>query len=116
MAKSILTTVKTNLGLEAQDDSFDCEIISWINAAFVVLRQIGVGPSTGFSISEETASTITWDNYPCSIIILELVKSYVNLYTRKMFDPPTSSFLMDSINKQLDEYIFRLNIDVDPEV
>lgn len=113
-AKTILTTVKDNLGIAEDDDSFDSEIVSWINTAFVTMRQIGVGPKTGFAIS--TTSTETWDDYECSIIIIEMVKSYVNTYARKMFDPPRSSFLMDSLDKQLAEYIFRLNIDVDPEV
>lgn len=50
MEKSILTTIKKLLGLDADDTSFDMDVIVHINAFLMNLSQIGVGPSGGFQL------------------------------------------------------------------
>lgn len=103
---SILTTIKKMLGIEASDTSFDTDIIININSVFSILYQLGVGPLTAFSISDATA---TWVDFLVDSTKLELVKSYIYLKVRLIFDPPAMSFVLDAMNRQITEYEWRLN-------
>ena len=39
---------------------------------------------------------------------LEAVKSYLYIRVRLLFDPPQSSFLLGALEKQADEFLWRL--------
>ena len=92
-------------------EAFDPDIIMHINSVFTILTQLGVGPEDGFSISDKTA---TWSDYLGDSYKLELVKSYIYLKVRLMFDPPSATALIDSMNRMINEYEWRLNAEVDP--
>jgi len=104
--QSILTSVKKTVNLTEADDSFDLDIIMHINSTFSTLNQLGVGPDDGFEIED---STETWDAFLGTDKRYNFVKSYVYLRVRLLFDPPQSSFLGDSVQKQIDEYVVRIN-------
>lgn len=108
---SILTSIKKLLGLIPEDDSFDIDVIIHINTAMAVLTQLGVGPATGFSIEDDTT---TWDDYLKGDSRLSMIKTYVYLKVRSLFDPPTSGAATEALKRQLDEYEFRINVLVDP--
>lgn len=107
--ESILTSIKKLLGPEEEYDHFDTDIILHINSVFMVLTQIGVGPAEGFSIKDKTA---TWSDFlpDGTEARLEAVKTYVYLRVKILFDPPTSSFVMESYKQQINELEWRLNI------
>ena len=110
MENSILLSTKKVLGLDAEYDVFDLDVLMHINAAFSVLQQLGVGPEEGFMIEDETA---LWSDFVLFVgteISLNLVKTYVQLKARMLFDPPTTSFLIEAMNKQIQEYEWRLNV------
>lgn len=108
---SILKSVKKMLGMTEEYTVFDPDIVMHINSVFFILSQMGVGPKEGFSIEDETAK---WEDFiPCGAS-LEAVKTYVYLKVRLMFDPPQSSVLTESINRQISEMEWRLNVAVDP--
>jgi len=107
---SILDTIKKMLGLQLDDDAFDTDVIVDINATLMTLSQLGVGPIEGFSI---TGSTETWVDFLGDVVNLEAVKSYIYLKVRVIFDPPTISTLLDAMTRQITEFEFRLNIQVD---
>lgn len=111
MDESILITIKKMLGLEPDYSPFNTDIIIHINSVFMILRQLGVGPENGFSI---TGTDETWSDYLEDISLLEAVKSYIYLKVRIIFDPPSSSSVMDAMQKQIAEYEWRLNVQVDP--
>lgn len=112
--ESILTSIKKMLGIEESYDHFDPDIIMHINSALTVLTQLGVGPEEGFMIEDDTS---TWQDFIPEITSakLELVKSYIYLKVRLLFDPPLSSSVIDSINRQIAEFEWRLNVAVDPK-
>lgn len=123
MEQSILNSTKKILGIDPEDASFDLDIITHINSEFSILNDVGVGPEGGFVIEDDTAE---WDSYlpedvTNRLIELSKVKTCVFLRTRLLFDPPVSGFLLDSLNKQLQEHEWRLNVNreesewVDPE-
>ena len=107
MTDSILTTIKKLLGITEEYEHFDQDSIMHINSVFMILTQLGVGPSNGFSISDKTA---TWDEFIEEGTNLEAVKSYVYMKVRLLFDPPLSSAVMECINRSINELEWRLNV------
>ena len=105
MADSILTTTKKLLGFDADYTEFDLDIITHINSVLFSLNQLGVGPSDGFIVEDETA---TWDQFIGTDKIAS-VKSYIYIKVRLLFDPPSTSFAQASFQKQADELEWRLN-------
>lgn len=110
---SILTTVKKLLGIAEEYTQFDTDIIVNINSALVTLAQIGIGPTRGFTITgkEETFEDFLGDSFDP---LFNNVQMYLYLKTKIIFDPPTSSYVLESYKEQLKELEFRLNIVVDP--
>mgnify|MGYP003447844727 FL=1 len=108
--ESILTSIKKLLGIEEDYVHFDADIIMHINSVLSILTQLGVGPSEGYSIKDANA---TWDEFITNPAKLELVKSYVYLKVRLMFDPPSSSSAMDSMKQLISELEFRIIVAVE---
>ena len=110
---STLTSIKKLLGIAEEYDHFDNDIIMHINSVFMIFTQLGVGPSKGFMIPDSSAS---WDDFlPEDSEKLQAVKTYMYMKVRLMFDPPTSSAVMESMNRTISELEWRLNVAVDPE-
>lgn len=107
---SILISIKKLLGITEEYTHFDQDIIIHINSVFFTLNQLGVGPTKPFTIKGETE---IWDDFIVEEDSLEAVKSYVYLKVRILFDPPSSSVLMESINRQINEFEWRLNVAVE---
>jgi len=107
MEESILQSTKKILGIEADYTVFDQDIITHINAAFSILNQLGVGPVEGYYISDDSDA---WDEFIVPPNQLHLVKTYVYLKVRILFDPPGTSFLLNSAQEQVKEYEWRLNV------
>lgn len=112
ISESILTSIKKLLGIDENYTHFDADIIMHINSVFSILTQMGVGPSNGFSISgkDDTWSAFITDKPN----IFSLVKSYVYMKVRLLFDPPLSSAAIESINRQISEFEWRLFVAADP--
>ena len=107
---SILTSIKKLLGISEEYEDFDPDIIMCINSVFSVLTQIGVGPKDGFSISNASA---TWNDYFSGGTSMEAVRNYVAAKVRLMFDPPTSSSMMQALTSVISEFEWRLNVGCD---
>lgn len=108
MNESIFTTIKNLLDVSADDDSFDADILTYINSAFYSLRQLGVGPKEGFVI---TGADQTWSEFSTNASLIGEVKTYIQQKVRLLFDPPNNSFLVSAIQENLKELEFRLNMD-----
>lgn len=104
--ESILTSIKKLLGITEEYEHFDADIIMHINSVFMILTQLGVGPSEGFSIKDKST---TWNEF-VSDNQLESVKSYMHMKVKLMFDPPLSSAVMECMNRMISEFEWRLNI------
>lgn len=107
MEESILISTKKILGLEADYTPFDLDVMTHINSAFSLLNQLGVGPTEGFFIEDDSA---LWSDFIVPENQLHLVKTYIFLKVRILFDPPGTSFLIDAMNNQIKEFEWRLNI------
>lgn len=109
--ESILTSVKKLLGIDESYTHFDADLIMHINSVFSILGQMGVGPKKGFAISgaDEKWSDFLEDD-PGR---LALVKSYMHLKVRLLFDLPTASSAVDAMNRQISEFEWRLFVAAD---
>lgn len=103
---SILTTIKKLLGIDSSDTSFDADIIMHINTTMMILNHLGVGPLDTFLI---TGDTETWEQFLGTTKNIDGVKSYVYLKVKLLFDPPTSSFVLEANNRVISELEWRLN-------
>ena len=108
---SILTTVKKLLGIDEEDVSFDTDVIVSINTAIPSLSQMGIGPPNGFIV---TSKDQKWTDYISDTTInLEGVKTYLYLKTKLIFDPPTNSTVIQSIENNLKELEWRMMLAVE---
>lgn len=109
---SVLTSIKKLLGITEEYDQFDKDLIMHINSVLMVLTQIGVGPSNGMIIND---SSTTWNDILSDTSNIEAVKTYVYLKVKMIFDPPSSSSVADAMNRSINEYEWRLNINADSQ-
>lgn len=107
MENSILVSIKKFLGLSAEYTPFDLDVIMHINSVFSTLTQLGVGPKEGFPIVDETN---TWDQFISDEDPrYNSIRSYIFLKVKLLFDPPTSTAVLQSYEKMVSEYEWRLN-------
>lgn len=114
MDTSILYSVKGFLGIGIDNCAFDEQIIMYINMALQILTQLGASEcgdmdSMGISGMEET-----WRDFlgPYDLL-LSMVKTYTGMYVRLYFDPPANSFTVSSVENQLKELTWRIEIEVE---
>nr|DAE45034.1 MAG TPA: hypothetical protein [Bacteriophage sp.] len=102
---SILTSVKKLLGIPEDYDCFDSDILMNINMVLPVLMQIGVATNIN-TVTEESK----WEELSSSTEIVNLLRVYIALRVRIIFDPPTNSSLLEAMQKKIDELEWRLNV------
>lgn len=105
--ESILTSIKKLLGIAEEYTHFDPDIIMHINSVFMILTQLGVGPSEGFIIEDDTA---TWMDFVSDNTKIESIKSYIYLKVKLLFDPPVNSAVIEATNRMINEFEWRLNV------
>lgn len=111
MTESILLSVKQQLGICDDYNAYDDVIITGINSAFTVLDQLGVSLDPSFHVEGENE---TWEDYFQGRTDLQMVKSYIYLKVKLLFDPPNSGVLHQAMERQIQEFEWRLNVQVDP--
>ena len=104
---NLLSSIKKLLGIPTEETAFDSDIIMHINSVFMILNQLGIGPTNGFTISDDYA---LWSDFIPDGQNLELVKSYMYMKVRLMFDPPSSSAVLSAMEKSISEFEWRLNV------
>ena len=103
---SILEDVKKLLQVPEGETVFDRDVVIQINAVFLALNQIGVGPEVPYHIGID--GTEVWEDFDPNMDDYEAIKMYVYLKVRKSFDPPGSGFVMTAMDDLMKEYEWRL--------
>ena len=101
---SILNSIKKLLGIDSEYTVFDTDIIIHINTAINTLSQLGVESAKNYSIIDE-------DNLWSDLVndaSLELIKTYIYLKVRMVFDPPTGS-VSEAFKETITELEWRIN-------
>lgn len=104
--QSILMSMKKLLNVDEEDPAFDTDIGMLINAEFMTLHQLGIGPDDGFSIHDADTN---WTDFSDDPTLIESVKAYIYMKVRMIFDPPASSVVADAYNSRIHELEFRMN-------
>lgn len=115
MNDSILQTVKVMLGYltqegETPDAEFDMPFITYVNSAMNTLTQLGYGPENGYEI---TGYTETWSDYLQSNKNFNMIKEYISLKVKQMYDPGNSSALTTQIEKRIAELEWRIRTETE---
>ena len=106
MEGPILSSVKELLGISYEDESFDFEILMHINATLAILFQMGVEEAGDTPVIDITT---TWRELFGDRTDLEMVKTYIYFKVKSMFDPPTNSAGLESLNRVMKEFEWRIN-------
>lgn len=106
MIDSILESVKKVIGLTNEDTHFDEDLIMHLNSEFNLLKQLGISEED-FMIEDSAAE---WGDYLPNDNSLNVVKSYICLRAKKLFDPPSSGILLQSLNEEIDKYEWKVNV------
>lgn len=106
METSILKSTKKILGLVDDETAFDHDVLTHVNSAFSNIYQIGLGPPGGFFLDDDTT---TWNDLNLPPEQLNLLRTYMSLKVRMLFDPPTTSFHIEAMERQIDEHFIRLS-------
>jgi hypothetical protein len=105
MSDSILNKTKKALMIPEDYDVFDETIILHINTVFSDLNQMGVGPLEGYFIEDAVA---TWDAFLNDDLRLNNIKTYMFLRVRALFDPPTTSYSIQAMERQIEQFEYRI--------
>lgn len=106
MPDSILTSVKKALGIEASYTDFDADITMHINSVFSILHQVGAGNQT--TVFQITSAAEEWESFIAGQNEIAMVRSYMFLRVKILFDPPALSFVLSALQEQAKEMEWRL--------
>jgi len=107
---SILNSVKKVCNVAESDTSFDTDLILYTNAKLGILPQLGVMDSP---IVIEDASA-EWSDYFSDADVSEMIKAYIGISVRLVFDPPASGSVKEALENYKNELEWRINVAVDP--
>lgn len=110
MEESILISIKLLLGVSDDNKDFDQIILMHINTAFALLHQLGVGPSEGFAIEDDSP---TWSEFVQSKPRWSSIKTYIYQQVKLAFDPPTNGSLLEALKSSIKEFEWRLNVEAE---
>lgn len=105
---SILGSIKQMIGLPTDYEVFNPNVIYLINTYLNVLNQQGVGQN-GFAITGEAqtwAQFLGEDKAKFAMAI-----DYVYVRTKRIFDPSSSSAVMQALKEESDELGWRMNVE-----
>ena len=103
----ILPSIKLLLNIPNDYDVFDSQLIMIINSNIKSLHQINEKLNGVFLI---TGNDETWTDYlgDKNVSILYDVRMYIYYKSKLAFDPPTTSFLLQSIEALVNEIEWRI--------
>jgi hypothetical protein len=105
---SVLNSVKKVLGIDSGYTIFDLDITLHINSVLSTLQQLGVGLTD--DQAEIQDKNDTWDSILTTQKNLSMIKSYIYLRVRLLFDPPATGFTTDSFQRQIDQLEWRITV------
>lgn len=103
---SILDTIKQMLGIDPTDESFDNELIIFINGELSSIQKLGVGPE-GYKIKDKEN---VWTEFLGTRTDLEEIKTNIYLRVRLLFDPPQNSFAITALKDKISEGNFYIEL------
>lgn len=100
MEESVLKSTKKLMGFNPDDTSFDQDVITFINTAFVRLKELGLVSTAGVTIEDDSAE---WADLFEDHGDLAAIKTYVFLRVKLLLDPPGTSYHIAAAKEQREE-------------
>lgn len=104
MDESILNTIKDLLGISEDDSSFDTDVLIHINTYLHRLYELGYGTEP-FEIAGEEE---IWTDLLKSTKDFSMVKTFLYLSVKIIFDPPASSIVMECYKDEIKKLEWRI--------
>lgn len=108
---SILDTIRRSIlgdeEVNGEESAYDYNLMLQINSCFVELRQIGIGSNRIFQI---TGDSETWGDFLSDLSEIYMVKNWMVLKIRSVFDPPASSAVASALDREIAQLTWRLNM------
>ena len=95
--------------MEPEFTQFDPDIILHINTIIQVLYQIGLNIPDGFTVIDQNNLWTEYIQDPRYTKITSLIKQYIFMRVRMIFDPPSSQTLSASIQESINEMQWRIS-------
>lgn len=105
MIDTILGSVKKICNVAPEDNSFDQDLIIYINSALMTIMQEWHGMDHALRIEDGTE---TWDDLLGEDTDYDGVKQLVGLKVRLVFDTPTNSSVLQAIKDEIRDLEWRL--------
>lgn len=112
MNESVLESIKKLMGIDESYDVFDQDLIIHINSALFVAMQLGVRLQQDYTVKDPFT---TWEDICEKVDDFVALKSYVYLKAKLLFDPPTVGVLHEAMERQIQEFEWRLSFEADPK-
>ena len=114
---NVLEDIKKLLGIDYTYTHFDTDILIHLNSSMFTLYQLGynynpvANTTTKLSITKDT----TWTELFNEQMGLDFIKTLLYLKVKLVFDPPANSFTIDAIKNIINEYEWRLHVELDKD-
>ena len=114
---NVLEDIKKLLGIDYTYTHFDTDILIHLNSSMFTLHQLGynynpaANTTTKVSITKDT----TWTELFNEQMGLDFIKTLLYLKVKLVFDPPANSFTIDAIKNIINEYEWRLHVELDKD-
>lgn len=102
---SILGSVKRICGIHPEVSDFNDELVPLINGVLADVQQLG-GFSSSVTVEDDSQ---LWTELT-TVGDIELIKRFVFLSVKFLFDPPSTGFQTAAMQKQIDKAEWRLNL------
>lgn len=109
MSSTVLESIKTNLGIVPEDNSFDEELVMHINASLSKLSSVGLSSKI---VTKESKWEQILDEKQRENEVYSLIESYITAQTKLLFDPPAPATL-GYMKEYLEEAAWRIKISYD---
>lgn len=107
--ENVLETIKKLIGFGPEYGAFDVDLIININAALDTLKQLGVKVKRHLAVEGNEI----WEEIFEDPESIDMMKNYIYLKCRLVFDPPMNASILESIKETIKEYEYRLNLEIE---
>lgn len=109
---SVLLCTKKAIGYEEDYDVFDSDIMLHINSLLSKLIQVGYDFKDNYRVTDKEK---TWDEIFNNTPIDDMIKEYIYIKTKIVFDPPQNSTVLAAMKDEASELEWRIFFDTDIE-
>ena len=109
---TVLSSIKTQLGVAEDDSNFDTDLVIFINDALFDVKMLGPGkPGVTLKINTETEWSELFDDSETS----SAVEEFIYLTVKLVFDPPQTSYGIAAIERKIKKKSWMLTVAEDED-